>query len=136
MIRNGLDYCFSSRIETGEMPMSDDARYKSNRLAVDGGTPVRSTPLPWELPGAYFIDDEEKRLVTQVVEARSPFRFYGLDAQGMVDRLESEWCSTFGHKHALGVNSGSAAQRLWRSSSSVTIRPPSPLVMFLLSWKL
>ena len=89
--------------------MSDDARYKSNRLAVDGGTPVRSTPLPWELPGAYFIDDEEKRLVTQVVEARSPFRFYGLDAQGMVDRLESEWCSTFGHKHALGVNSGSAA---------------------------
>ncbi len=89
--------------------MSDDARYMSNRLAIDGGTPVRSTPLPWELPGAYFIDDEEKRLVTQVVEARSPFRFYGLDAQGMVDRLESEWCSTFGHKHALGVNSGSAA---------------------------
>src|ERR1700751_2410412 len=89
--------------------MSDDARYKSNRLAIDGGTPVRSTPLPWELPGAYFIDDEEKRLVTQVVEARSPFRFYGLDAQGMVDRLQSDWCSTFGHKHALGVNSGSAA---------------------------
>jgi 8-amino-3,8-dideoxy-alpha-D-manno-octulosonate transaminase len=89
--------------------MSDDARYKSNRLAIDGGTPVRSTPLPWELPGAYFIDDEEKRLVTQVVEARSPFRFYGLDAQGMVDRLEAEWCSTFGHKYALGVNSGSAA---------------------------
>jgi 8-amino-3,8-dideoxy-alpha-D-manno-octulosonate transaminase len=89
--------------------MSDDARYKSNRLAIDGGTPVRTTPLPWELPGAYFIDDEEKRLVTQVVEARSPFRFYGLDAQGMVDRLEAEWCSTFGHKYALGVNSGSAA---------------------------
>jgi 8-amino-3,8-dideoxy-alpha-D-manno-octulosonate transaminase len=89
--------------------MSDDARYRSNRLAIEGGTPVRSTPLPWELPGAYFIDDEEKRLVDQVVEARSPFRFYGLDAQGMVDRLEAEWCSTFGHKHALGVNSGSAA---------------------------
>lgn len=89
--------------------MSDDARYKSNRLAIDGGTPVRTAPLPWELPGAYFIDDEEKKLVTQVVEARSPFRFYGLDAQGMVDRLEAEWCSTFGHKYALGVNSGSAA---------------------------
>jgi dTDP-4-amino-4,6-dideoxygalactose transaminase len=89
--------------------MSDDARYKSNRLAIDGGTPVRTTPLPWELPGAYFIDDEEKKLVNQVVEARSPFRFYGLDAQGMVDRLEAEWCSTFGHKYALGVNSGSAA---------------------------
>jgi 8-amino-3,8-dideoxy-alpha-D-manno-octulosonate transaminase len=27
----------------------------------------------------------------------------------MVDRLENEWCSTFGHKYALAVNSGSAA---------------------------
>jgi dTDP-4-amino-4,6-dideoxygalactose transaminase len=89
--------------------MTTDSRYLSNRLAIDGGTPVRSTPLPWELPGAYYIDEEEKRLVNQVIDARSPFRFYGLDAQGMVDRLEAEWCSTFGHKHALGVNSGSAA---------------------------
>lgn len=89
--------------------MATDSRYLSNRLAIDGGTPVRSTPLPWELPGAYYIDEEEKRLVNQVIDARSPFRFYGLDAQGMVDRLEAEWCSTFGHKHALGVNSGSAA---------------------------
>jgi len=89
--------------------MATDSRYLSNRLAIDGGTPVRSTPLPWELPGAYYIGEEEKRLVNQVVDARSPFRFYGLNAQGMVDRLEAEWCSTFGHKHALGVNSGSAA---------------------------
>ncbi len=91
------------------MTMGTDSRYLSNRLAIDGGTPVRTTPLPWELPGAYYIDEEEKRLVNQVVDARSPFRFYGLNAQGMVDRLEAEWCSTFGHKHALGVNSGSAA---------------------------
>jgi dTDP-4-amino-4,6-dideoxygalactose transaminase len=89
--------------------MATDSRYLSNRLAIDGGMPVRSTPLPWELPGAYYIDEEEKRLVNQVIDARSPFRFYGLNAQGMVDRLEAEWCSTFGHKHALGVNSGSAA---------------------------
>lgn len=89
--------------------MTADTRHLSNRLAIDGGTPVRSTPLPWELPGAYYIDEEEKRLVNQVIDARSPFRFYGLNAQGMVDRLEAEWCSTFGHKHALGVNSGSAA---------------------------
>jgi len=89
--------------------MTADVRHLSNRLAIDGGTPIRSTPLPWELPGAYYIDEEEKRLVNQVIDARSPFRFYGLDAQGMVDRLESEWCSAFGHKHALGVNSGSAA---------------------------
>ena len=43
--------------------MATDSRYLSNRLAIDGGMPVRSTPLPWELPGAYYIDEEEKRLV-------------------------------------------------------------------------
>lgn len=89
--------------------MSGSSRHLSNRLAIEGGAPVREAPLPWELPGAYYIDAEEKKLIDQVVDARSPFRFYGLDAQGMVDRLEAEWCSTFGHKHALGVNSGSAA---------------------------
>lgn len=89
--------------------MTGSSHRLSNRLAIEGGAPVRDTPLPWELPGAYYIDEEEKRLVNQVIDARSPFRFYGLDAQGMVDSLESEWCSTFGHKYALGVNSGSAA---------------------------
>src|SRR5258705_11176787 len=98
-----------SRFSGGENVMSGTSRHLSNRLAIEGGSPVRDTPLPWELPGAYYIGEEEKRLVNQVMDARSPFRFYGLDAQGMVDRLESEWCSTFGHKHALGVNSGSAA---------------------------
>ncbi len=89
--------------------MTDVNRHLSNRLAIEGGTPVRTTPLPWELPGAHWIGEEEKQLVDQVINARSPFRYYGLDALGMVDRLESEWCSTFGHRHALGVNSGSAA---------------------------
>lgn len=89
--------------------MTGNSRRLSNRLAIEGGDPVREAPLPWELPGAHWIDDDERRLVDQVVNARSPFRFYGLDAQGMVDRLEAEWCSTFGHAHALAVNSGSSA---------------------------
>lgn len=78
-------------------------------LAINGGVPVRTQALPWEFPGAYWIGDEELELVSRVVKARSPFRFYGLDAQGMVNTLESEWCAAFGHKHALGVSSGTAA---------------------------
>lgn len=81
----------------------------ANLLAVEGGVPVRDKPLPWELPGAHWIGKEERELVMQVIDARSPFRFYGLDAQHMVDRLESEWCRKFGHKYALAVNCGSAA---------------------------
>ncbi|WP_269499413.1 DegT/DnrJ/EryC1/StrS family aminotransferase [Castellaniella sp. S9] len=81
----------------------------AGRLAIDGGTPVRSRPLPWELPGAHWIGEEERELVERVVLARSPFRFYGPDLQGMVDTLEAEWKAAFGHRHALGVSSGTAA---------------------------
>ncbi|MDQ0317621.1 DegT/DnrJ/EryC1/StrS family aminotransferase [Amorphus orientalis] len=80
-----------------------------NRLAIDGGTPVRTDPLPWELPGAHYIGEEELELVSRVVKARSPFRFYGPDPQHMVDTLEREWREAFGHAHALGVSSGTAA---------------------------
>jgi len=82
---------------------------RGNRLAIEGGTPVRDAPLPWEFPGAYWIGEEERALVDQVVRARSPFRFYGPDPQGMVDAFEREWRAAFGHRHALGVSSGTAA---------------------------
>jgi dTDP-4-amino-4,6-dideoxygalactose transaminase len=78
-------------------------------LAIDGGTPVRSRPLPWEFPGGNRMGAEELDLVTRVVQAQSPFRFYGPDLQHMVDTLETEWCRAFGHRHALAVASGTAA---------------------------
>lgn len=79
------------------------------RLAIEGGDPVRSQPLPWELPGAHWIDDEERELVDRVINARSPFRFYGPEPQRMVDTFEREWCERFGHRHAVAVSSGTAA---------------------------
>lgn len=89
--------------------VANSDRELANRLAIEGGTPIRTTPLPWELPGANWIGEEERELVDRVVRARSPFRFYGPDPQHMVETLEKEWCETFGHRHALGVSSGTAA---------------------------
>lgn len=91
----------------------------ANRLAIEGGHPVRTAPLPWELPGAHWIGDEELELVSRVVRARSPFRFYGPDLQHMVDTLEKEWCAAFGHKHALGVSSGTAALSIAMSALEI-----------------
>src|SRR6478735_12194236 len=68
---------------------------RANRLAIDGGVPVRREPLPWELPGVHWIGEEERELVDRVVRARSPFRFYGPDPQHMVETLEREWCEAF-----------------------------------------
>lgn len=92
---------------------------RANRLAIDGGTPVRSEPLPWELPGAHWIGEEERELVDRVVRARSPFRFYGPDPQHMVETFEREWCEAFGHRHALAVSSGTAALTIALSALGV-----------------
>jgi 8-amino-3,8-dideoxy-alpha-D-manno-octulosonate transaminase len=78
------------------------------RLAIDGGTPVRTKPLPWELPGAHWMGKEELGLVSRVVKAKSPFRFYGPDLQHMVDTLEKEFARKLGRKYALAVSCATA----------------------------
>ena len=81
----------------------------TGKLAIDGGVPIRSTPLPWELPGAHWFGQEEIDLVTQVLQAKSPFRFYGPDKQGFTERFEAAWKARHQRAFALGVNSGTSA---------------------------
>jgi len=81
----------------------------ASKLALDGGKPVRRKPLPLEFPGAYSYGKEERQLVLRVLDARSPFRYYGFDPQHMADQFEKEFSRFIGMPHALGVNSGTAA---------------------------
>lgn len=70
---------------------------------------MRSEPLPWELPGAHWMGREEEEMVLRVIKAKSPFRYYGLNLQRMVEKLEKAYCKRTGRLHALGVSSGTAA---------------------------
>lgn len=88
-------------------------------LAIDGGRPVRTRPVPWELPGAHWIGEEELELIQRVIRAQSPFRFYGPDLQRMVDTFEDEWKAAFGHRHALAVSSGTAALSIAMSALEI-----------------
>ncbi len=81
----------------------------SGQLAIDGGAPVRTTPLPGPYPGATIIGEEEKRAVNEVLERRSPFRYYGPDPAYAVSELERTVASLVGIEHAVGVTSGTAA---------------------------
>lgn len=110
------------------MQMSTEAA----RLAIDGGTPVRTNPLPWELPGVHWIGEEERELVDRVVRSQSPFRFYGPDPQHMVDMLEREWCETHGHGHALAVSSGTAALSI--ALSALEIGPGDEVLIGGYAW--
>ena len=79
------------------------------RLAVGGGAPVRSEPLPGGYPGATAIDDDEVAAVRDVLKRRSPFRYYGPQVAGAAEALERTFAARLGLAQALGVSSGTAS---------------------------
>jgi dTDP-4-amino-4,6-dideoxygalactose transaminase len=79
------------------------------RLAIDGGKPVRTDPLPLEFPGVHYMDGAETEAARRILGSRSLFRFYGVDLQGETASFESEFAQWIGAKHALGVGSGTGA---------------------------
>lgn len=78
-------------------------------LAINGGKPVRTEPLPLEFPGGHYIDQDEINAVTDVLKRRSPFRFYGLGNPRETELFEQEFGTFCKRKHALGVASGTLA---------------------------
>ena len=88
-------------------------------LAIEGGKPVRTTPLPLEFPGVHHMNDEEEQAVLRVIRSRSLFRYYGIDLQGEVEALESEIKHFLGISHALAVTSGTGALHVSLSALGV-----------------
>jgi len=86
---------------------------ESSRLAIDGGTPVRATRLHGNFPGPHYYDEEERRELLEVLDARAPFRWYGIGpagrSPGKCNQFEKEFAAHQGTKYCLAVTSGSAA---------------------------
>jgi 8-amino-3,8-dideoxy-alpha-D-manno-octulosonate transaminase len=102
------------------------------KLAIDGGDPVRTEPMPPEYPGVPYFDDQELNNITQVVKARNPFRFYGPDLQHMCDKLEEEFARQRGVKHALGVSSGTEA--LYVALAALGVGPGDEVLLQSYQW--
>jgi len=79
------------------------------KLAIDGGTPVRTQPLPQEWCGAHYMDEKESDAASRVCNSKTLFRYYGLDLQNEVSSLEREFAAYLGVRHALAVSSGTGA---------------------------
>lgn len=82
----------------------------TDKLAIDGGTPVRSKHLPLGRGLAVF-GDEERAAVMEVLESRSLFRYYGPKLQHKVEAFEKRLTELLDVPHAVALSSGTAALR-------------------------
>ena len=82
----------------------------ADKLALDGGTAVRTEPLPAGR-GLALFGDEERTAALEVIESRSLFRYYGPDLLRKAEAFEHALCEFVGARHAVGLSSGTAALR-------------------------
>src|SRR5437016_14256922 len=85
------------------------AQTASEQLAMNGGKPVRTEPLPLECAGVHYLGDEETDAALRVLGRRSLFRYYGNDLGREVESLEAEFAQFVGVAHAVAVASGTGA---------------------------
>ncbi len=78
----------------------------AERLAIDGGTPVITEPIPSGVHGPSVIDEREINAVTEVLRSGRMFRFV---EDSHVAAFEKEAAALLGVNHALMVNSGTSA---------------------------
>ena len=102
------------------------------KLAIDGGTPVRKSPLSSNPYGPQFYDDVEKRELLDVLESRAPFRWYGLKGPSKVLQFEKSYAEHLGVKHALGVTSGTTA--LFTAMAALEIGPGDEVILPAWTW--
>jgi dTDP-4-amino-4,6-dideoxygalactose transaminase len=105
---------------------------RSEPLAIDGGKPVRTEPLPLEFPGIHYLDEEEVEAAVRLLKSRSLFRFYGVDLQNEVATFEAEFARWLGVSRALAVTSGTGALNV--ALSALGIGPGQEVIIPAYMW--
>jgi 8-amino-3,8-dideoxy-alpha-D-manno-octulosonate transaminase len=100
--------------------------------AIEGGTPVRATPLRAGYWGSQFYDEKERIQLLDVLDSQSPFRWYGPGKPAKVLQFEKEFSARMGTKFALGVTSGTAA--LQCAMAALEIGPGDEVILPAWTW--
>jgi len=100
------------------------------KLAIDGGTPVRKSQLHSRPYGPQFYDDVEKKELLDVLESRAPFRWWKRDSKSL--QFERSYSKHLGVKHALGVSSGTTA--LYTAMAALEIGPGDEVIIPAWTW--
>jgi 8-amino-3,8-dideoxy-alpha-D-manno-octulosonate transaminase len=98
------------------------------KLAIDGGTPVRASGLGSGPYGTQFYDEVEEQELLDVLRSRSPFRRAG----GKVVQFEREYAAHIGAKFAIGVTSGTTA--LYAAMAALEVGPGDEVILPAWNW--
>lgn len=80
------------------------------KLAIDGGTPIRPTPIRGGFHGSAAMDHHEAEAVMNVLNKKRLFRFLADGAEeSEAAKLEGWYRERMGKQHALAVSCGTAA---------------------------
>lgn len=105
------------------------------KLASEGGTPVRATPLRARHWGPLYYDDKEREQVLDVIETGQPFRWYG-QPDGKppmkVATFEKEFAERMQVRFSLAVTSGTAALQV--AVAAFGIGPGDEVIMPAWTW--
>src|SRR5712692_4603770 len=104
------------------------------KLAVEGGAPVRESPLRAGFIGSDYYDDKERREIDDVLETKRPFRWYGPGSEPPMKVLtfEREFAARMQTRFALAVTSGTAA--LSTAVAALEIGPGDEVILPAWTW--
>ena len=119
-------------IKDKEKPASSRPTAQAEQLAIDGGTPVRTEPLPLEFPGVHHMDEQEIEAAVAVLRDRSPFRYYGVKLRNEVEQFEKEFAEHLGVPYAVAVSSGTGA--LHTALSALGVGPGQEIIVPAYMW--
>ncbi|MGQ9504010.1 MAG: DegT/DnrJ/EryC1/StrS family aminotransferase [Thermogutta sp.] len=102
----------------------------AEKLAIDGGEPVRKQMLAARPYGPQFYDEREKTELIEVLESRQPFRWWHGDSK--VLQFEKAYAAHLGVKYALGVTSGTTA--LVTAMAALEIGPGDEVIVPAWTW--
>lgn len=99
-----------------------------NRLAINGGEPVRKTPFPEYIT----IGDEEKQAAIEVLDSTVLSKYLGTWSRDFyggpkVHQLEQDWAQYFRIKHAVSVNS--ATSGLYAAVGATGVGPGDEVIV-------
>ena len=102
-------------------------------LAVEGGEPAVTHPMPPMFPGGMRIGKEEEQAVLEVICSKRLFRYYGPhEGPSKVAELEQTFSAYMGSRYALAVTSCTAA--LMCGLAGLGIGPGDEVIVPAYTW--